>query len=246
MLLTGDEVSGEHDQGSCAGDAPGVIEAAKKQRSEPSDSIVHRRYFTTCTSCYPFFHYPAFCCLVKQLGETSGDSLSEPEDLEQTVEQEVEPIAGQDNMSVGDIKPDVKVDSGLADANGGMRSPQDVGIIKTAPDDIKPPPLNSLFGADSPPPTKVELPASRSRSSSPAGPSRPSLNARNSSRKKAAAIEHKPLLIDDLPTAWDEAHQSFVALDKCVYETKGLGLSREQDEMMVCDCVYDKRESIPT
>ena len=51
------------------------------------------------------------------------------------------------------------------------------------------------------------------------------------------------MMVDDLPVAWDEAHATFTALDKCVYETKGLGLSREQDDMMVCDCVYDKRES---
>ena len=56
-------------------------------------------------------------------------------------------------------------------------------------------------------------------------------------------MEHKPMMVDDLPVAWDEAHATFTALDKCVYETKGLGLSREQDDMMVCDCVYDKRES---
>lgn len=56
-------------------------------------------------------------------------------------------------------------------------------------------------------------------------------------------MEHKPMMVDDLPVAWDEAHATFTALDKCVYETKGLGLSREQDDMMVCDCVYEKRES---
>lgn len=158
-------------------------------------------------------------------------------------------------MSVEDVKPDVKVeaadgvkvDPAMAQhANGGPgeMAGVDTGIIKTAPDDIKPPPLDDLFRSDSPPPEKVEPsdPVPRSSSSSP-GPSRPALYGRQSGRKKAAAVEHKPMLIDDLPTAWEEAHQSFVALDKCVYETKGLGLSREQDEMMVCDCVYDKRES---
>ena len=53
-----------------------------------------------------------------------------------------------------------------------------------------------------------------------------------------------PILIADLPTAWDEAHETFTSLQKCVYERKDLGLSRESDEMMVCDCVFDKRESI--
>jgi hypothetical protein len=53
----------------------------------------------------------------------------------------------------------------------------------------------------------------------------------------------KPALVDHLPVAWDEAHESFGTLEKCVYEHKTLGLSREQDEMMVCDCVYDRGES---
>ena len=161
-------------------------------------------------------------------------------------------------MSVDNVKPDdVKVEEGgvkeesvpisTEQMNSNESSStliQDAGVIKTAPDDIKPPPISDLFGADSPPPLKTELYQPPSRSPSP-GPSRPPLNSRSSTsaRKKAAAVEHKPILIDDLPTAWDEAHRSFVALDKCVYDTKGLGLSREQDEMMVCDCVYDKRES---
>ncbi|WVR09631.1 hypothetical protein IAU60_006704 [Kwoniella sp. DSM 27419] len=55
-------------------------------------------------------------------------------------------------------------------------------------------------------------------------------------------IPSGPQLIDDLPSAWDEAHETFEALDKCHYETKGLGLSREQDEMMVCDCTWDKHD----
>lgn len=51
-----------------------------------------------------------------------------------------------------------------------------------------------------------------------------------------------PPLIADLPNAWDEAHESFEVLERCVYESKKMGASRETDEMMVCDCVYDKRE----
>lgn len=52
-----------------------------------------------------------------------------------------------------------------------------------------------------------------------------------------------PPTIGDLPNAWDEAHESFEVLERCVYESKKMGASREQDEMMVCDCVFDKRES---
>ncbi|WVQ94922.1 hypothetical protein IAU59_002008 [Kwoniella sp. CBS 9459] len=51
-----------------------------------------------------------------------------------------------------------------------------------------------------------------------------------------------PQLIDDLPEAWDEAHETFEALEKCHYELKSLGLSKEQDEMMVCDCVWDRND----
>lgn len=146
-------------------------------------------------------------------------------------------------MSLDEVKPEIeagvqKTDMASIATNGSL--PQEVGIIQTAPDDIKPPRIDTLFDDDSPPPVKSELPSLPSRSPSP-GPSRPTLNSRNPSKRKPV-VEHKPMLIDDLPTAWDEAHQSFAALDKCVYETKGLGLSREQDDMMVCDCMYDKRE----
>lgn len=155
-------------------------------------------------------------------------------------------------MSVDDVKPEVKVEETVKEQSNIMPQPNgssssssslDVGVIKTAPDDMVPPPLDSLFGPDSPAPAKSEMYELPPRSPSP-GPSRPALNGRNSTRKKAAAVEHKPILIDDLPDAWDDAHNSFGALDKCVYETKGLGLSREQDDMMVCDCVYDKREPL--
>lgn len=63
-------------------------------------------------------------------------------------------------------------------------------------------------------------------------------------RKKASVTPPPPpKLIDDLPLAWDAAHETFETLERCVYETKRLGLSREQDEMMVCDCVWDRGQS---
>ena len=153
-------------------------------------------------------------------------------------------------MSIHDNQPaqikveEIKDERPYPGPNGTSIHPNDMGIIKIAPDDIKPPPLDLLFGTNSPPRAKNELPLTppRSPSTSP-GPSRPPMHGRNASKKKAAAMEHKPMMVDDLPVAWDEAHATFTALDKCVYETKGLGLSREQDDMMVCDCVYEKRES---
>ncbi|ORY31608.1 hypothetical protein BCR39DRAFT_86195 [Naematelia encephala] len=71
-------------------------------------------------------------------------------------------------------------------------------------------------------------------------PSPPPLSRASSS--KPIVPRRGPTLIDDLPIAWDEAHETFESLEKCVYEFKGLGLSREQDEMMVCDCVYDRHD----
>lgn len=62
--------------------------------------------------------------------------------------------------------------------------------------------------------------------------------------RKASPEVFKPVLIDDLPTAWDEAHETFEALEKCVYERKDIGLSKENDEMMVCECVYNRRRSL--
>ncbi|TXT15823.1 hypothetical protein VHUM_00326 [Vanrija humicola] len=58
-------------------------------------------------------------------------------------------------------------------------------------------------------------------------------------RRRERTPPPPPRLIDDLPDAWDAAHATFENLERCVYERKDLGLSREQDEMMVCDCVYD-------
>ncbi|WVQ75628.1 hypothetical protein IAR50_005257 [Cryptococcus sp. DSM 104548] len=60
--------------------------------------------------------------------------------------------------------------------------------------------------------------------------------------KKSATPEVKPVLIDDLPSAWDEAHETFSTLEKCVYERKDIGLSKENNEMMVCDCVWSKHD----
>ncbi|BEJ11877.1 hypothetical protein CspHIS471_0203370 [Cutaneotrichosporon sp. HIS471] len=90
--------------------------------------------------------------------------------------------------------------------------------------------LDTLFSPASPRPSvKFDLPSpdlgsGGSHSSSP-GPSR-----RN---------KDSPALVPQLPLAWDEALASFDSLARCVYERKDLGLSREQDDMMVCDCSYD-------
>lgn len=78
----------------------------------------------------------------------------------------------------------------------------------------------------------------RTRPSSPTR-SRPTMQSRQSRKKSPPP---PPRLCLDLPTAWDEAHETFEVLERCVYERKELGLSREQDDMMVCDCVFDKRE----
>ncbi len=70
----------------------------------------------------------------------------------------------------------------------------------------------------------------------------PELPKPKTGRRKTNPPPVVPVLISHLPTAWEEAHEGFDELEKCVYERKDLGLSREQDEMMVCDCVFDRRE----
>lgn len=101
------------------------------------------------------------------------------------------------------------------------------------PPENKPPPPRSPIASSS-----STTPHSHTRPSSPSS-RRPTMTSRQSKRKSPPP---PPRTCLDLPTAWDEAHETFEVLEKCVYEMKGLGLSREQDEMMVCDCVYDKRE----
>ena len=84
-----------------------------------------------------------------------------------------------------------------------------------------------------------------SRAGSASGASTPrgskSNGAAGRGKKETAPIQRP--LIDDLPLAWDAAHETFDVLEACVYETKKMGLSREEDEMMVCDCAFDKRTS---
>lgn len=75
-----------------------------------------------------------------------------------------------------------------------------------------------------------------------AGPSSRATSA-GPSRKKMDSTPPRSMLIPDLPLAWDDALASFDSLERCVYERKDLGLSREQDDMMVCDCTYDAGES---
>lgn len=88
-------------------------------------------------------------------------------------------------------------------------------------------------------------PISRNGSFAASGTSTPrgsTSKASGSSRVKKEVVKIQRPLIDDLPVAWDAAHDTFDVLEACVYENKKMGLSREQDEMMVCDCSYDKRE----
>jgi hypothetical protein len=104
---------------------------------------------------------------------------------------------------------------------------------------------DTLFSASSPPPAHIAS-SSRSRSPSRSRSRSPStaLSAtkRSNGVKKEKSPPSGPILIPDLPIAWDEAHETFETLEKCVYERKDLGLSRESDEMMVCDCSFNKRE----
>ena len=125
-----------------------------------------------------------------------------------------------------DEKPDLGKDS-------EDEKPQ-AGIEKATVDD--------LFSPGSP--KTSPQPSSRPRTPS-LSPKREDVKPANGSASGSRAGSSQramPSLIPNLPTAWDEAHETFTTLEKCVYERKELGLSREQDDMMVCDCVFDKRE----
>ncbi|KAL7424574.1 histone methyltransferase set2 [Cryptotrichosporon argae] len=94
-----------------------------------------------------------------------------------------------------------------------------------------------LFARPLTPPVPL---SSRARSPDPPSRAPEPSSSRKPARKKKAATPPLRQLIGGLPDAWAPAHATFEALDKCVYERKDLGLSREQDEMMVCDCVWDR------
>lgn len=134
---------------------------------------------------------------------------------------------------------------------GGVTPPADWTPPLEVPDRPPTPPLPTiatLFSPDSPRGSRSPSPSprrtrvkfedevySRSPSEKPGEPSR-------SKASSSTPTTLGPTLVPELPLAWDEALQTFTALDKCVYERKDLGLSREQDEMMVCDCTYDPGE----
>ena len=92
------------------------------------------------------------------------------------------------------------------------------------------------------PPTPPVESRTTSRSQSTGAVGRDEETPRRAGRQKKEKVAFAPPLIETLPIAWDEAHETFEVLERCVYETKRLGASREQDEMMVCDCMFDRSE----
>ena len=141
-------------------------------------------------------------------------------------------------------------DVGTVDIGAKVESPFPPHVADV-PVDIKPetkPDLKSesvaeadvkdLFSGSTPPP---DIPHSRSTSPNVKDEGRRSSGTRMKEEEDVKPTG--PIIIDDLPTAWDEAHETFVTLEKCVYERKDMGQSKESDEMMVCDCSFDKRES---
>jgi hypothetical protein len=158
--------------------------------------------------------------------------------------EDVEPETESNNVPV-DIKPDTFGTTGFTDSRSiplaaeikleekpeVMKAEGETKGEENAEVDVK-----DLFSGSTPPP---DIPHSHSRSRSASHDTKEAIVHAQEEESKPRG----PILIDDLPTAWDEAHETFVTLEKCVYERKDMGLSRESDEMMVCDCSYDKRES---
>jgi hypothetical protein len=116
--------------------------------------------------------------------------------------------------------------------------------------DVKPKTeLQDLFSTTSPKRSTTDLPLPPLSPPSETEDFKPKPRGRRKggqNGKASSTPPPEPTLIAEYPVAWDEAHETFESLDKCVYERKDMGLSRELDEMMVCDCIYDRRESLAT
>lgn len=62
--------------------------------------------------------------------------------------------------------------------------------------------------------------------------------------KKESPPPVQPTLITNLPNADEAAKETYIDLERCLYESKALGLSKQTEEMMVCDCVHEKGECV--
>lgn len=60
------------------------------------------------------------------------------------------------------------------------------------------------------------------------------------SRRRTQPEPISRIFIKDLPNAEREALSTFAELKENEFQTKGLGRSNQQEEMMVCDCVFDE------
>lgn len=83
---------------------------------------------------------------------------------------------------------------------------------------------------ESPVPTSASLPPAASRKAAKGA--------------KLAKEEVKIPLIDHLPEAGEEARQTFVTLPGNVHQYKSLGRSNQDEESMICDCVYKHGASL--
>jgi len=85
--------------------------------------------------------------------------------------------------------------------------------------------------------SRAESVASSSSTMPPATPSgsKPTLSRRRTQPEPISRI-----FIKDLPDAEQEALSTFSELRENDFQTKGLGRSHQQDEMMVCDCTFNE------
>ena len=65
----------------------------------------------------------------------------------------------------------------------------------------------------------------------------------NLSRRRTQPEPISRIFIKDLPDAEHVALRTFTELRENDFQTKGLGRSCQQEEMMVCDCSFDESES---
>lgn len=74
------------------------------------------------------------------------------------------------------------------------------------------------------------------------GSSSPAAMSRRSRKAKGKELDGPTQLIDHLPRVEDEALATFDVLPENTFEKKHLGRSNQQEDMMICDCVFNPSE----
>jgi hypothetical protein len=137
------------------------------------------------------------------------------------VEQELqEPAVLEGKLSTGQV--DIPVSSFDAETIFGPRTEVLLGAVSAAMSYEERTRASSVASSSSTPPPTTPI-------------VKPSLSRRRTQPEPVSRI-----FIKDLPNAEREALSTFSVLKENDFQTKGLGRSNQQEEMMVCDCTFDE------